>query len=160
MPTQKYAYSFLRLLVDHFPKSRRLFLAATKFYKGMPILQYNPCFYLSWPEAVKRGIIRDIDCDELITPAVDSITVVTVCINHVNVSLFCVCVTQGSHQTDFDLYTTLLNKKDTLPECLKHVFYYSAVFYIVIYTTMWLSNVVDWTKNSHFCLYFCWEPFV
>ena len=91
-----------KLLVDHFPRSRRLFLTATNFYKGMPILQYNPCFYLPRPEAVKRGIIRDIDFDELITPAVDSITVMMVCINRVNASLFCVCVTQGSHQIDFD----------------------------------------------------------
>ena len=54
-----------KLLVDHFHKSRRLFITATPEYKGQPILEYPPCFKLSRRDAVQRGIIRDIDFHEV-----------------------------------------------------------------------------------------------
>ena len=54
-PTWKY-------LVDHFPNSRRLFLTATPYYKGVKILPDNAtCFSLSRQKAVARGIIRSVE---------------------------------------------------------------------------------------------------
>ena len=54
-----------KLLVDHFHKSRRLFITATPEYKGKPILEYPACFTLSRKNAVKKGIIRDINFHEI-----------------------------------------------------------------------------------------------
>jgi len=53
-------------IVDHFYRSRRLFLTATPEHCGKPILpQTPPCYELKKEEAVKRGIIRDVLFDEL-----------------------------------------------------------------------------------------------
>ena len=46
-----------RLLVDHFPNSRRLFLTATPFHRG-DILRFDKCFGLTRDVAVSRNIIR------------------------------------------------------------------------------------------------------
>ena len=54
-----------KLLVDHFHKSRRLFITATPEYKGKPILEHAACFTLFRRDAVQRGIIRDIDFYEV-----------------------------------------------------------------------------------------------
>ena len=55
-----------KLLVDHFHRSRRLFLTATPKYGGDFILPDSPpCFTLLRPEAVRRGIIRDLDFFEV-----------------------------------------------------------------------------------------------
>lgn len=52
-------------LVDHFSKSKRLFLTATPYHKGKYILPRNePCYTLKRLDAVKGGIIRDIDFKE------------------------------------------------------------------------------------------------
>ena len=46
-------------IVDHFRKSRRLFLTATPFRRGKYILDSNPpCFELTKDDAVSRNIIR------------------------------------------------------------------------------------------------------
>ena len=51
-----------KLLVDHFPNSRRLFLTATPYHRGKYILDKNPpCYELSRYIAVKRSIIRAND---------------------------------------------------------------------------------------------------
>ena len=50
-----------KLLVDHFPNSRRLFLTATPSYRGKYILPSNPpCFDLAKDDAISRNIIRPI----------------------------------------------------------------------------------------------------
>ena len=50
-----------KLLVDHFPKSRRLFLTATPFHRGEYILPRNPpCFGLTKDDAISRNVIRPI----------------------------------------------------------------------------------------------------
>ena len=49
-----------KLLVDNFPKSRRLFLTATPFYRGEYILPHPPCFQLTRDVAVRRNVIRPI----------------------------------------------------------------------------------------------------
>ena len=55
-----------KALVDHFPRSRRLFLTATNLYKGEPILpgHPDPCFLLNRQDAVDRGIIRPVQFDD------------------------------------------------------------------------------------------------
>ena len=53
-----------KLLVDHFNKSKRLFLTATPHHKGKYILDHPPCFELTREDAVKRGIIRKIEFQE------------------------------------------------------------------------------------------------
>ena len=53
-------------LVDHFPKSRRLFLTATPEYRGKPILEHiKPCYEMRRDDAVARGIIRNIGFHEV-----------------------------------------------------------------------------------------------
>ena len=54
-----------KLLVDHFDKSRRLFLTATPEHKGKPILPIDPCYELKRSDAVGMGIVRDVKFDEL-----------------------------------------------------------------------------------------------
>ena len=50
-----------KLLVDHFPNSKRLFLTATPYYKGKYILPRNPpCFELTREDAVRKNVIRPI----------------------------------------------------------------------------------------------------
>ena len=50
-----------KLLVDHFPNSRRLFLTATPSYRGKYILPRNPpCFELTRDIAISRNVIRPI----------------------------------------------------------------------------------------------------
>ena len=51
-----------KALVDHFPRSRRLFLTATNLYRGEPILpdHPDPCFLLNRQDADDRGIIRPV----------------------------------------------------------------------------------------------------
>ena len=53
-------------LVDHFSKSRRLFLTATNLYKEKPILPDHPgpCFSLNRQDAITRGIIRPVEFDD------------------------------------------------------------------------------------------------
>ena len=53
------------LLVDHFPNSRRLFLTATPYHGGKPILKHNPCFDLSRQDAVQKGIVRPVAFEEV-----------------------------------------------------------------------------------------------
>ena len=49
-------------LVDHFRNSRHLFLTATPYHNGKPILDGNPpCFTLLRQQAEARGIIRSVD---------------------------------------------------------------------------------------------------
>ena len=50
-----------RMLVNHFPNSKRLFLTATPFHNGKYILNdIEPCYHLSHRDAVHQGIIRDV----------------------------------------------------------------------------------------------------
>ena len=54
-----------KLLVDHFDKSKRLFLTATPEHRGKPILpEISPCYELQQSDAVKMGIIREVKIDE------------------------------------------------------------------------------------------------
>ena len=56
-------------LVDHFDKSRRLFLTATPEHRGDPVLPgVRPCYTLSRSDAIDRGVIRDVEFDEMIVP--------------------------------------------------------------------------------------------
>ena len=50
-------------LVDHFPKSKKIFLTATPEHDGKPILQDPPyvCYKLSHDDAVKNGVIRKLE---------------------------------------------------------------------------------------------------
>ena len=64
-----------KLLVDHFNRSKRLFLTATPEHKNKqnkhkiePILPYPPCYRLLRKDAVAIGIIRAIDFDDIIEP--------------------------------------------------------------------------------------------
>ena len=57
-----------KTLVDHFDKSRRLFITATPKYKGEPIFPYEPCFTLPREVAVQSGIIRNIEFYEVPNP--------------------------------------------------------------------------------------------
>ena len=54
-----------KTLVDHFDKSRRLFITATPEYKGEQILPYAPCFTLPRDIAVQSGIIRNLEFYEV-----------------------------------------------------------------------------------------------
>ena len=59
-----------KLLVDHFSNSRQLFLTATPEWRGKPIMDeigipMLPCYELKRSEAVKMGIVRDVNFDEL-----------------------------------------------------------------------------------------------
>lgn len=56
-----------KTLIDHFSKSKRLFLTATPFHRGEPILQHEPCYRLYHSEAVAQGIIRNVQFDEVCT---------------------------------------------------------------------------------------------
>ena len=53
-----------KLLVDHFDKSKRLFLTATPEHRGKPILPVPPCYELKRSDAVEMGIVRDVFFDE------------------------------------------------------------------------------------------------
>ena len=65
-------------LVDHFPNSKRLFLTATPYHKGKPILQHKPCYELTRPDAVERGIIRNVKFVEIPGDTVDENTAMQV----------------------------------------------------------------------------------
>lgn len=56
-------------LVDHFSNARKVFLTATPYYKGEYILKepeiIEPCYQLSKASAVKNGIIRYVEFDEI-----------------------------------------------------------------------------------------------
>jgi len=55
-----------KLLVDHFDKSKRLFLTATPEHNGKPILDERMlCYRLDRPEAVEKKIIRAISFTEV-----------------------------------------------------------------------------------------------
>lgn len=56
-----------KTLIDHFSKSKRLFLTATPFHRGNRILSHEPCYRLYHKEAVDQGIIRDVHFDEVCT---------------------------------------------------------------------------------------------
>ena len=55
-------------LVDHFPKSKKIFLTATPEHKGQPILTDPPyvCYRLSQEDAVRDGIVRKVCFYELV----------------------------------------------------------------------------------------------
>ena len=53
-----------KLLVDHFPRSRRPFLTATPYHRGNLILEHEPCFHLSRKDAVQKRIIRPVAFEE------------------------------------------------------------------------------------------------
>jgi len=53
-----------KLLVDHFTESKKLFLTATPFHNGQPILPGIPYYELERSEAVSKGIIRRVEFDQ------------------------------------------------------------------------------------------------
>ena len=55
-------------LVDHFPNSKKIFITATPEHGGEYILKdplIEPCYRLSRNDAVKGGVIREVEPNEL-----------------------------------------------------------------------------------------------
>ena len=51
--------------VDHFPNTNKIFLTATPEHRGEPILEEPPCYQLSHDDAVRNGVIRKVEFDEI-----------------------------------------------------------------------------------------------